>query len=426
MRLAVFTSQFPGRINTFFARDVRGLIDAGVDVEVFVVYPLESELWAFVPEILSEGVLPRTKVHHMTLGTGVMRALGNPQTWAQLPSMAAVACSAMPHGPQAALKSAYVMPKALGWARDHGGRFDHVLSYWGNYSATCAYLFHRASGQRTPFSTFLHAGTDLYRSRVYLPQKLHHADNIIVVCEFNREFLKNTYPSLFEQWAPKIYVHHLGVDLHALQYSRSNRAPNRLVAVGGLHPGKGFDDLLRAVAELKRRGRDTKTVIVGGGPEGPSLVRLTQQLGLESDVEFMGWQSPEGATAQIARATVLVQPSIGLGDAVPTVIKEAMALGTPVVASAVAGIPELLDEGRCGILSPPRQPTALAGAIATLLAAPDLGASYAIAARARAEQIFDARRNGASLAERLRRTRRHPVVARVTDPLVRRNEPTSH
>src|SRR5438034_840467 len=133
MRLAVFTSQFPGRINTFFARDVRGLIDAGVDVEVFVVHPLESELWAFVPEILSESVLPRTKVHHMTLGRGVMRAFGNAQTWAQFPSMAAVACSAMPHGAEAALKSAYVMPKALGWARDHGGRFDHVLSYWGNY-----------------------------------------------------------------------------------------------------------------------------------------------------------------------------------------------------------------------------------------------------------------------------------------------------
>jgi glycosyltransferase involved in cell wall biosynthesis len=329
----------------------------------------------------------------------------------------------MPYGPEAVLKSAYVMPKALGWARDHGGRFDHVLAYWGNYAATCAYLFHRASNQSTPFSIFLHAGTDLYRSRVYLAQKLQHADNIIVVCAFNRDFLRKTYPSHFEQWAPKIYVHHLGVDLQKLQYAGGGRASNRLVAVGGLHPGKGFDDLLRAVAELRRRGLITKTVVVGvvgGGPEAPSLERLTRALGLASDVEFMGWQSPDVATEQIARATILVHPSIGLGDAVPTVIKEAMALGTPVVASAVAGIPELLDDGRCGLLTPPRQPAALADAISTLLTAPDLGASYAIAARARAEQIFDARRNGASLAERLRRTRVHPVAARATDPLVSR------
>ena len=70
------------------------------------------------------------------------------------------------------------------------------------------------------------------------------------------------------------------------------------------------------------------------------------------------------------RATLLVHPSIGLGDAVPTVIKEAMALGTPVVASAVAGIPELLDEGRCGVLTPPRDPVALSEAMERLLDAP--------------------------------------------------------
>jgi colanic acid/amylovoran biosynthesis glycosyltransferase len=419
MRLAIFTSQFPGRINTFFARDVRGLIDAGVDVEVFVLHPLDAALWPFVPDILSEHVLPRSKVHHIPFGSGVVRAAGCLQTWARLPDMTAIALSAVGHGFDALFKSVYVMPKALAWAREHGTRFDHVLAYWGNYAATCAYLFHRASGRRTPFSTFLHAGTDLYRSRVHLAQKLDHADNIIVVCSFNRDFLKTTYPSHFAEWAPKIYVHHLGVDVLALSYVRSERPPNRLVAVGGLHPGKGFDDLLRAVAELKRRGRTTKTVIVGGGPEGPSLEKLTRALGLESDVEFVGWQSPEAATGFIAKATILVHPSIGLGDAVPTVIKEAMALGTPVVASAVAGIPELLDEGRCGILTPARNPTALADAIARVLDAPDLAESYAARGRARAEQMFDTHRNGALLAERLRRTSRRLVAARATDALVK-------
>jgi hypothetical protein len=61
-----------------------------------------------------------------------------------------------------------------------------------------------------------------------------------------------------------------------------------------------------------------------------------------------------------------------------------------------------------------------------MLDAPDLGAGYATAARARAEQIFDARLNGASLAERLQRTRRHPVAARATDSLVSRTGSASN
>src|SRR5215831_12109758 len=67
MRLAVFTNQFPTRVSTFFARDMRGLIDAGIDIDVFPIYPLDPTLWCYVPEILNERILPRNKVHHLTL-----------------------------------------------------------------------------------------------------------------------------------------------------------------------------------------------------------------------------------------------------------------------------------------------------------------------------------------------------------------------
>jgi glycosyltransferase involved in cell wall biosynthesis len=273
-----------------------------------------------------------------------------------------------------------------------------------------------------PFSIFLHAGTDLYRSRVHLVRKLRYADNIVVVCEFNRQFLKSTYPSVFEQLAPKVYLHHLGVDVDALPFCPSGRQPNRIVAVGGLHPAKGFDDLLRAAADLHRRGRLLETVIVGGGPEARSLERLAQRLGLGAAVQFTGWQSSEDALDHMRRAALLVHPSIGLGDAVPTVIKEAMALGTPVIASAVAGIPELLDDGRCGVLTPPRNPRALADAIASLLDAPDRRRELAVAARARVEEQFNQARNGVALADRLRRTERPVTVARRAGALTRFHE----
>ncbi|HXV87317.1 MAG TPA: glycosyltransferase family 4 protein, partial [Gemmatimonadales bacterium] len=97
-------------------------------------------------------------------------------------------------------------------------------------------------------------------------------------------------------------------------------------------------------------------------------------------------------------------PSTGLGDGLPNVIREAMALGTPVIASDVAGIPEALDDGRCGVLVPPRDVGALAGAIGQLLDDPVRRRSLASRARTRTEDQFDMWRNGARLAEVLRST----------------------
>src|SRR5678816_1912170 len=65
MRLAIFTAEFPGRINTFFARDVSALIRNGVQVDVFPIYPLQAEHWAAVPDCLSPDILPRDRVHHL-------------------------------------------------------------------------------------------------------------------------------------------------------------------------------------------------------------------------------------------------------------------------------------------------------------------------------------------------------------------------
>ncbi len=244
-------------------------------------------------------------------------------------------------------------------------------------------------------------------------EKLQYADNIIVVCEFNRQFLQSTYPSAFAQLAPKIYLHHLGVDLENLEMRSDGRPADRIIAVGGLHRAKGFDDLLRAAAILDRRGRQLQVLIVGGGPEAQPLERLANELGISARVEFTGWQLPDAALEAMRGATVLVHPSIGLGDAVPTVIKEAMALGLPVVASAVAGIPELLDNGRCGVLTPPRNPEALAEAIAGLLDSPARRRDYATEARRHAERMFSQARNGRSLAARLKSTPSRPIGAPV-------------
>jgi glycosyltransferase involved in cell wall biosynthesis len=407
MRLAVFTSQFPGRVSTFFARDMRALVEAGIDVDIFAFYPPDPSLWRYVPNILSENILPKAKIHHISLGQ-TFRSLRLWPLWKVntfLRDTVAVSASAARFGVEPLAKSGYVSLKAWAWAQKFSDNYDHILAYWGNYAATCAYIFHRLIGRRIPFSLFLHAGTDLYRNQVYLKQKLLYADNIIIVCEFNRQFIRNLYPHTYHHISDKIHLYHLGLDFAEFPYKPDGRSPKKVLAVGSFEKIKGFDYLLRAISELRCKGVDIEVELVGDGKQAGPLKALASKLGIQEKLTFRGWLSFDEVRTALQQATLLVHPSTGLGDAVPTVIKEAMALGTPVIASNVVGIPELLDNARCGILVSPKDVSALANAIETLLTNAELRQTYARAARVYAEQKLDLWRNGRNLADLLRSTR---------------------
>src|SRR5439155_1531647 len=233
---------------------------------------------------------------------------------------------------------------------------------------TCAYLFHRLMERPVPFSIWLHAGTDLYRSPVYLREKLGYADGIITCCEFNRRFLEERYADAAGGVAAKVYVSYHGLDLAAFPYRPEGRPARTVLAVGRFARAKGFDHLLRAAGALSARGTPIDVELVGDGPERAALAALARDLGLGERVRFRGWLPFAEVLEAMRRATILVHPSPGLGDGLPNVLREAMAVGTPVVASRVAGIPEALDDGRCGVLVPPADVAALTDAIAGMLA----------------------------------------------------------
>src|SRR5581483_344592 len=197
-------------------------------------------------------------------------------------------------------------------------------------------------------------------------QKLQAATNIFVVCDFNRRFLATKYPSLYAGIAHKIHLHHLGIELSEYAFQPGRNASQRIVAVGRFCKPKGFDVLVRAFAHLRSRGSGAELVFVGGGPDLMLCQKLAESLGVAPHIRFLGWLSPAETKEEIAKATVLVHPSVMLGDAVPTVIKEAMCLGTPVVGSDIAGIPELLDQGNCGLLVTPGSPAGVEHALGSL------------------------------------------------------------
>jgi glycosyltransferase involved in cell wall biosynthesis len=415
MRLAVFTNQFPGRLNTFFARDLRALIESGIELDVFAFYPLRAEYWEAVPTLLDATVLPRHRVHHLSPAQLLRSGSPWPPTLALpfLKNMSPLLGASARQGAPLALKAAYV--SAWTWAcikRFGAERFDHVLAYWGNHAASAAYLFHQHTQPTVPFSMIVHARMDLYHQPAFLDAKLAYADNIFIVCEYNRGYLRDHFPGLYPRIAPRIQVHHLGLPLEQIPVTLDGRPTDRLLAVGHLEPLKGFAVLVRALGLLRERGFTPALEIVGGGPDEASLRALARECQVAGQVTLHGWLSAEQVMARMQGATILVHPSIA-PDAMPTVVKEALACGTPVVASHLAGIPEMLDGGRCGVLTPPGDVQALASALERLLRDPAARRALGAAGRAHMEAHFNLWDNGRRLAERLRATRRdRPTLMR--------------
>ena len=405
MRVAVFTSRYPIRTASFFERDMRGLRAAGIELDIFPVGPEDKTLWKYAQGLVKDG-MTMDRIHRLGIGESLLRGgallSGNAHA---IRDAAAVMLSAMRFGPVEAAKTAYALPKAWAWAADGPQGYDHVFAYWGNYAGTCAYLFHRLVGGNVPFTIWMHAGIDLYRTPVFLAPKLRYADNIVTCCEFNRDFMLRTFSDAVPGLAAKVHVSHHGLDLGEFTYRPGGRPPATLLAAGRLVPHKGYEYLLEAVAILKRRGASLTTEFVGDGELRRTLERMTDRLDIRDRVHFRGWKTgPEVRTAMLD-ATILVHPSPDLGDGLPNVLREAMAVGTPVIATEVAGIPDALRDD-CGVLIPPKDPLALADAITRLLADPNEQRRVAARARARVEEHYDMWKNGGRLARLIRNSRR--------------------
>jgi len=150
----------------------------------------------------------------------------------------------------------------------------------------------------------------------------------------------------------------------------------RIVAAGRLHPKKGFDVLIAALALLRDRGQAFDCEIAGEGDERPKLEGLIAEHGLVGKVRLVGWRD---ASAFLATGDVFAFPSYQEGF--PLVLLEAMAVGLPVAASAIPGPVEMIAEGVDGTLVPPGDPAALANALARLIAAPEEARALGAAAR---------------------------------------------
>jgi colanic acid/amylovoran biosynthesis glycosyltransferase len=204
----------------------------------------------------------------------------------------------------------------------------------------------------------------------------------------------------------KIAVHRTGIDLASFRFEPScSRSRLRLLSVGRLVEKKGLEHALRALTKLGPGIVESYTV-VGDGPLRARLERLARTLGL-AEVSFAGAVPQGEVTGYLARADVLLAPSTTAADGdeegIPNVLKEAMALGRPVVSTRHSGIPELVEHGVTGLLADEKDPEGLAKVIRHLYSHPEIWPSLLDAARRRVEEEYDIDRLNDQLVERYAR-----------------------
>jgi glycosyltransferase involved in cell wall biosynthesis len=163
--------------------------------------------------------------------------------------------------------------------------------------------------------------------------------------------------------------------------------PHMIFACRQLFPRKGIRFLLEAGAQLKPQFPDLKIVVAGDGFERPELVRLAADLGIASDVTFLGWVPNADLPPYYRAAAVSVIPSLEEGFGIPAA--EAMGCEVAVVASDAGGLPEVVQDGVTGLVVPRGDSAALARAIGSLLTDPQRRRRMGQAGRERALRLFD-------------------------------------
>lgn len=386
LRVLYVVSLFPCWSETFIVREMHAVIERGAELAILSLKPASEKIVQDRAAVL----LDRTR-HPRGAFASIFAFLGlilrRP-----LVTLGFVAklCGGMWNQPAVLLKTLSAVCRAAGqleWIE--GFKPDLIHAPWATYPASVAWFLSRLLGKPFSFTSRAH---DIFVEDHMMAGKLAAANLAVTITRNN---VRHMARWMSAPGAVPIQVMHSALELDETSYNRVGRLPHRLLSVGRLDPIKGFDVLLPALALLRERGIAFDSVIIGEGEERDRLEAQRDALGLRECVSFLGAKPQTEVRKAMAESTLMVMPCVvtpdGNADGIPNVLTEAMAAGLPVVSTRVSGIPELIDDAVSGRLVEPRDPRALADAIAAMLADPALGETYAQAGRAKVEREFDVR-----------------------------------
>lgn len=394
--IAYLVGYYPAVSHTFITREVDGLRARGLDVQTFSLRdPPAATLLTDADrrEAAATFVIQRAGVRR--IAGAQFRAL-RAAPWRFLRSLA-WALGRSPGGARNGLWQLFYLAEATVLREELARRgIGHVHVHFANAASAVAMLAARLGGGDGPSWSFtMHGPTELDDvTRYDLAEKVRRARFVACIGDFCRSQLMKLVTR--EHW-DRLAVIRLGVDpARFVPTDRRGRSgPVEVLCTGRLVPDKGQAVLIEAVARLRAQSAEVRLTLAGDGPDRPGLEALARCRGLGDSVTFAGAVDQERLRGLYAAADVFCLASFAEG--IPVVLMEAMACALPVVATPVAGIPELIADGRTGRLVAPGRVGAFAAALSELCADAEMRQALGAAGRREVEQRWDLERSVAEL-----------------------------
>ena len=377
---------FPKPSETFIFREVANLWDLGMDIQVFTLY----------------GEQRRDLSPEMRAASGRVRRLGYPYAkhipleilyWLKrdrsaLHNLLKEMFLRPWRGLEKTGENAWAFFAALRLARYFEAEgIEHIHAPWANGPATAAWICSRLTG--IPFS-FTGRAWDIFPPDAVLKEKIRDA---VFVRSETANGVRHM-AALSGHPDNKFRLTYNGVPLKAKGESPLEmRPPYKLLALGRFVGKKGYDYLLQALKMLKEDGVRFHLTLAGDGPRAGELKRLTQRLDLTGEVSFPGFVTHDRVSELFQGSDLFLMPSVihssGDRDGIPLVLMESLLHRVPVIATDVAGIPELVEDGVTGLLIPEKNPAAIARAVLTMINDRSAALKMAEQGRAKILKQFD-------------------------------------
>jgi glycosyltransferase involved in cell wall biosynthesis len=394
MRIAYLVNRYPTVSHTFIRREILGIEAEGHDVARFSIRAAPGDL----PDAADRAERQRTRVVlDQPLPTLLLAAVASlirrpGRTWRAWQTTRPMT----PRTPRGFVaRFAYLFEACWLAAAMRSAGTTHLHAHFGTNPAAVARLVHLLSG--IAYSFTVHGPDEFDEPRqIDLAGKVADSAFVVAISDYGRSQICRW--AALEDW-PRVVVVRCGVDIASIAAGDAAVKTLDFCSVARLAPQKGLPVLIETVALLRDRGIVATVAVIGDGPMRDELAAEIARRGLGDQISLLGSRDGGAVLATLRDAKALVLPSFAEG--LPVVIMESLAVATPVVTTAIAGIPELVDAG-CGWVVAPGSVEALATAmIAALDASPEQRQAMGAEGRARVARDHDARRNAALMVRHI-------------------------
>jgi len=368
LKVAYYLSRFPRLSETFILREILFLREMGLDVHIFsllpplsssTMHPQVRDMMSYVhysPYLFSFKLI--FAQFHFLFNSPIkyVRALLR-LLWQTYPE------------PSTCVKALLLFPKSVYFARQlEEMKIDHIHSHFVWINGISAQVASDLIG--IPNSLHAHAWDIFQREKESVRRQLELATSIVTISDYHCQYLLSLCPKCCSK---DIHIVHCGLDPLEFYLDHIPAEDNivRIISIGRLLDKKGFEYLIDACSLLARKGIEFRCSIIGDGPTWNALQEQINRLNLQDYFSMLGEMNISEILERYRRSDIFalacVITDFGDRDGIPVVLMEAMSMQIPVITTPISGIPELVSDGKNGLLVPQRNPEALAHALEQLI-----------------------------------------------------------